>query len=196
MELGLGPCLLILPLLGTALAQVSISAAAGTGKGQQSAAWSWQLPDQKSIGICLHIYLERDFPAIERIVYPGTSPKSVGERSGRVLGSGVVLNDGPVLEDNCKQLHRLVRCFSRTLPRMQYYEDFNEFRRLVEAMDAVLRQLCGAVDLMRHRFVPLLQKLECIEKVRVGSSCPYSDRLHSNIWHELIRLEADSSLCW
>lgn len=36
---------------------------------------------------------------------------------------------------------------------MQYYENFSEFRRLVVALDAVLLELCGAVDLMRHRFL-------------------------------------------
>ncbi|KAK3927987.1 Cystathionine gamma-synthase [Frankliniella fusca] len=147
-------------------AQVSISAAADTDKARS--AWSWKMPDQRSLGICLHMYLERDFPAIERIVYPGGS----------------------------RQLYRLVGCFSRSLGRMQYYENFSEFRRLVEAMDAVLRELCGAVELMRHRFVPLLQTLDCIERVREGSSCPYRDRLPPHIWHQLIRLEADSSLCW
>lgn len=42
----------------------------------------------------------------------------------------------------------------------------------------------------------LLQTLNCIEKVRARSSCPYKDRLPPNVWHQLIRLEADSSLCW
>ncbi|KAJ1522028.1 hypothetical protein ONE63_002347 [Megalurothrips usitatus] len=155
----------------------------------------WQLPvvDQRTLGVCLHMYLERDFPQIERVVYPHRRPTSA---AAALDARSRVLVDGPGLEANCQQLYRLVRCFSRSLARMQYYEDFSEFRRLVVALDAVLLQLCGTVDLMRHRFLPLLQTLNCIEQVRERSSCPYKDRLPPNIWHQLIRLEADSSLCW
>lgn len=186
--MGLGPCLLLL-LIGTALSEGTATVTSP----KSLLARQWQLPlrDQRNLGICLHIYLERDFPGIERIVYPGTTDNPNGR-----AGSKILLDDGPSLEANCQQLYRLVNCFSRALGRMQYYEDFSEFRRLVVGLDAVLLQLCGAVDLMRHRFLPLLQTLSCMESVRAKSTCSHKGHLPPNIWHQLIRLEADSSLCW
>ncbi|XP_034246222.1 uncharacterized protein LOC117648107 [Thrips palmi] len=196
-----GPCLLLLPLIGAALSQVTSSSlsntngqANGPANGPATATASWRMADQRTLGVCLHIYLERDFPQIERIVNPAPGSRSTSAVNGR-YSAGIL--DGPTLEADCKHLSRLVRCFSNSLGRMQYYENFSEFRRLVVALDAVLLQLCGAVDLMRHRFLPLLQNLNCIEEVRAKrSGCPYRDRLPPNIWHQLIRLEADSSLCW
>lgn len=184
-----GPCLLLLPLIGAALSQVTSSPQ------DDAPTASWRMVDQRTMGVCLHIYLERDFPQIERIVYPAPSSRSSPAVDGRY--DSRVLVDGPGLEADCQHLSRLVRCFSNSLGRMEYYENFSEFRRLVVALDAVLLELCGAVDLMRHRFLPLLQNLNCIEQVRAKrSSCPYRDRLPPNIWHQLIRLEADSTLCW
>ena len=56
--------------------------------------------DTKEVGICLHVYLERDFPAIEPAVY---RMHHAGRSTGR---NSKLLEDyafsGPSLEDSCK----------------------------------------------------------------------------------------------
>ncbi|CAG0888541.1 unnamed protein product [Darwinula stevensoni] len=140
--------------------------------------------NSKDIGVCLHIYLERDFPAIQKIV---SRPRS---------DDTPLLLDGPELENNCNQVKEVLDCFEHILTHWCYYfADFFRYRKLVESLIEAYDFVCDH-DVIRSRFLVLLKNLYCLEEVRRNNrwGCHHSS-LTENIWQQILRLEVDTSIC-
>ncbi|XP_018009726.1 uncharacterized protein LOC108667236 isoform X2 [Hyalella azteca] len=154
----------------------------------------------KAVGVCLHIFLERDFMPLKGIVYPYSAPNlhSMSYRydtSVSEFSRGWV--EGPALEHSCKRLRDVTDCCTEILLDCDSASDFFKFRHLLSALEKVHDFLCGNPESRKYRFVEFLQTIECAEKARVET---YPNTCHrhnvtANVWNKIFRLEIGSEIC-
>lgn len=144
--------------------------------------------DDKDVGVCLHIYLERDFSAIEAVVYPELQAKR--QQQSGPDGRRTLLLDGPELENNCERLRDMLVCFSEVLPNCYYNEDFFRFRHLVHSLNLTHKWTCSQ---LRERFLVILRSVACVEKQRTDF-CSHQN-IQPNIWQQILRLEVGPEAC-
>ncbi|XP_071440232.1 uncharacterized protein [Hetaerina americana] len=138
--------------------------------------------DTKSVGVCLHIYLERDYAAIE--VDQGNGRQFAHERH----------ENGPQLVSHCESLGEALNCFKENLKDCYSIHHFLEYQQLLDGLSKTHAWLCEE-KYVRERFLVLLQSLKCIENIRMNSSTCSSRQLTQNIWQKILRLETDQSIC-
>ncbi|KAF2363505.1 hypothetical protein FHG87_005737 [Trinorchestia longiramus] len=152
----------------------------------------------KGIGVCLHVYLERDFLSLESIVYPHAqhSLRSMRYRHGEASFTRGWL-EGPQLERHCVRLKDVTSCFVQILLECDAAIDFFRFRQLLHALEKVHDFLCGTPDARRERFLQFLQTVECAEKARqeqFSHTC-HRHNLTANVWNKILRLEIGPEIC-
>ncbi|XP_046406771.1 uncharacterized protein LOC124171605 [Ischnura elegans] len=138
--------------------------------------------DYKSIGVCLHIYLERDYPGIE-----------VNQGNRWDSGHGRHEN-GPQLLSHCESINETLACFQRIVKDCRHIDHYVDYLLLQDSLAKTHEWLCEKEHLLK-RFGALLQSKECIEKVRMESQRCSSPQLPQNIWQKTLRLETDRSIC-
>ncbi|CAG0924378.1 unnamed protein product [Notodromas monacha] len=129
----------------------------------------------KQAGICLHIYLERDFPDIEPAVYRMHAELTGRRRIGQTDDYAF---SGPALEDSCKKIKRVLQCFDRILKRdaCYFYEDFFRFRHLLESLWKTFEWFCDVTKLRQRN---LKQQRDCL--MSHGTGCgPDATEIYGN----------------
>ncbi|XP_064106137.1 uncharacterized protein LOC135215426 isoform X4 [Macrobrachium nipponense] len=128
----------------------------------------------KEVGVCLHVYLERDFLSMERIVYPlkNAQRREIYSRLGGVI-----------------------TCFEEVLIGCDSGYDFFRYRHLLHSLERVHKYLCHTPNDRLTRFLPFLMVIDCAETARLKERSCHRPNVTINVWNQILRLELGPELC-